>query len=96
MNISVFKLFVNYIYRNQLNKKGGTGVGVNRLFLGAFNAKVFGEEIIEKKEKSFDEILQEEHIKLIQLVSKMGKKRTLENLYQKYNKEAKYNSSSDE
>ena len=48
-------------------------MGVDRLFLGAFNAKVFGEEIIEKREKSFDEILREEHAKLIQLVSRMEK-----------------------
>ena len=48
-------------------------MGVDRLFLGAFNAKVFGEEIIEKRDKSFDEILREEHAKLIQLVSRMKK-----------------------
>ena len=48
-------------------------MGVDRLFLGAFNAKVFGEEIIEKRDKSFDEILREEHAKLIQLVFRMEK-----------------------
>ena len=49
-------------------------MGIDRLFLGAFNAKVFGGEIIEEREKSFDEILREEHAKLIQLVSRMKKK----------------------
>ncbi len=51
-------------------------VAVDRLFLGAFNAKIFGERIIEKiekTEKTFDEILREEHAKLIQLVSRMEK-----------------------
>jgi len=67
-------------------------VGVNRLFLGAFNAKVFGEEIIEKKDKTFDEILQEEHAKLIQLVSKMEKKWTTEHLCRKYNLKTEYHS----
>ncbi len=67
-------------------------MGVNRLFLGAFNAKVFGEEIIEKKNKTFDEILQEEQTKLMQLVSKMGEKWTLEHLCRKYNLKTKYHS----
>ncbi len=67
-------------------------MGVNRLFLGAFNAKVFGEEIIEKKEKTFDQILQEEHAKLIQLASKMEKKWTTEHLCRKYNLKTKYHS----
>ena len=65
-------------------------MAVDRLFLGAFNAKVFGEEIIEKREISFDEILREEHAKLIQLVSKMKEKRTFENLCKKYNLTTKY------
>jgi hypothetical protein len=71
-------------------------VGVNRIFLGAFNAKVFGEEIIEKKDIAFDKILQEEHAKLIQLVSKMEKKWTIEDLYRKYNLKTKYHSPSSE
>ena len=71
-------------------------MGVDRLFLGAFNAKVFGEEIIEKREKSFDEILREEHAKLIQLVSRMKKKWTIWQLCRKYNLEPKYHSSSGE
>ena len=49
-------------------------MGVNRIFLGTFNAKVFGEEITEKKDKTFDQILQEEYSKLIQLASRMEKK----------------------
>ncbi|MGR3302967.1 MAG: hypothetical protein ACUZ8I_10755 [Candidatus Scalindua sp.] len=65
-------------------------MGVNRIFLGAFNAKVFGEVIIEKKNQAFDEILQEEHAKLMQLVSKMEKKWTIEQLYRKYNLMTKY------
>ncbi len=71
-------------------------MGVNRIFLGAFNAKVFGEEIIEKKDKTFDQILQEEQAKLMQLVSKMGKKWTLEHLYRKYSLKTKYHSPSGE
>ena len=71
-------------------------MGVNRIFLGAFNAKVFGEEIIEKKNPAFDEILQEEHAKLMQLVSKMEKKWTIEQLYRKYNLMTKYHSPSGE
>jgi hypothetical protein len=71
-------------------------VGVNRIFLGAFNAKVFGEEIIEKKNKTFDEILHEEQTKLMQLVSKMEKKWTTEHLCRKYNLKSKYHSPSDE
>jgi len=71
-------------------------VAVDRLFLGAFNAKIFGEEIIEKTEKTFDEILREEHAKLIQLVSRMEKKWTIGQLCRKYNLEPKYHSSSGE
>jgi len=71
-------------------------VGVNRIFLGAFNAKVFGEEIIEKKDKTFDKILQEEYSKLIQLTSEMEKKWTTEHLCRKYNLKSKYHSPSDE
>ncbi len=71
-------------------------MAVDRLFLGAFNAKVFGEEIIEKREISFDEILREEHAKLIQLVSRMEKKSTLEDLCRKYKLEPKYHSPSGE
>ena len=71
-------------------------MGVNRLFLGAFNAKVFGEEIIEKREKTFDEILQEEQAKLMQLVSKMEKKWTIENLCRKYDLKTKFHSPSGE
>ncbi|MBS1258400.1 MAG: hypothetical protein MAG551_01459 [Candidatus Scalindua arabica] len=71
-------------------------MAVDRLFLGAFNAKVFGEEIIEKREISFDEILQEEHDKLVQLVSRMEKKSTLEDLCRKYNLEPNYHSPSGE
>ncbi len=71
-------------------------MGVNRLFLGAFNAKVFGEEIIEKKDKTFDQILQEEQAKLIQVVSNMEKKWTTEHLYRKYNLKTKYHSPSGE
>jgi len=71
-------------------------LGINRYFLGAFNAKVFGEEIIEKRDKTFDKILQEEHAKLLQLVSNMGKKRTIEHLCRKYNLKTKYHSSPNE
>ncbi len=71
-------------------------MGVNRIFLGAFNAKVFGEEIIEKKEKTFDEILQEEYSKLIQLASKMEKKWTTVHLSRKYDLKTKYHSPSGE
>jgi|ETNmetMinimDraft_35_1059890.scaffolds.fasta_scaffold182452_1 hypothetical protein len=67
-------------------------VAVDRLFLGAFNAKIFGEEIIEKTEQTFDEILREEHEKLIQLVSRMEKKWTIGQLCRKYKLEPKYHS----
>jgi len=60
-------------------------VGINRIFLGPFNAKLFGEEIKEKQDKVFDEVLQEEHAKLVQLVSKMEKKWNTEKLCRKYN-----------
>jgi hypothetical protein len=60
-------------------------VGINRLFLGAFNTKVFGEKIKEKYDhKVFDDILQEEHEKLMQVVSKMEKKWNTEDLSTKY------------
>ncbi len=49
-------------------------MGINRLFLESLNSKVFGEEIKEKRDKVFDEILQGEHAKLEQLVSEMEKK----------------------
>lgn len=71
-------------------------MGINRIFLGAFNAKVFGEEIIEKEDKTFDQILQEEYSKLIQLASRMEKKWTTEPLYQKYNLKTKHHSPSGE
>ncbi len=74
-------------------------VAVDRLFLGAFNAKIFGEKIIEKREKTektFDEILREEHAKLIQLVSRMEKKWTIGQLCRKYKLEPKYHSPSGE
>ena len=70
-------------------------MAVDRLFLGAFNAKIFGEKIIEKREKTektFDEILREEHAKLIQLVSRMEKKWTIGQLCRKYKLEPKYHS----
>ena len=70
-------------------------VAVDRLFLGAFNAKIFGEKIIEKREKTektFDEILREEHAKLIQPVSRMEKKWTIGQLCRKYKLEPKYHS----
>ncbi|MBT3353993.1 MAG: hypothetical protein HN402_03655 [Candidatus Scalindua sp.] len=66
-------------------------MGINRLFLGAFNTKVFGEKIKEKYDtKVFDDILQEEHEKLMQVVSKMEKKLNTENLSRKYDLKEKY------
>ncbi len=60
-------------------------MGINRLFLGAFNTKVFGEKIKEKHDtKVFDDILQEEHEKLMQVVSKMVKECNIEDLSTKY------------
>ena len=60
-------------------------MGINRLFLGAFSTKVFGEKIKEKHDtKVFDEILQEEHSKLMQVVSKMEKKWNTGDLSTKY------------
>ncbi len=60
-------------------------MGINRHFLGAFNTKVFGEKIKEKYDaKVFDDILQDEYSKLMQVVSKMEKKWNTENLNVKY------------
>ncbi len=59
-------------------------MAINRLFLGPYNAKILGEEIKEKDEKIFDEILQDEHEQLIHLVTKMEKKWNTENLCRKY------------
>ena len=68
-------------------------MAINRLFLGLFNTKICGEEITNKKiDKTFDEILQEEQSKLMQMVSKMEKKWTTEHLYQKYDLKPKYHS----
>ncbi|MBC8555479.1 MAG: hypothetical protein H8D23_38175 [Candidatus Brocadiales bacterium] len=69
-------------------------MGINRLFLGAFNTKVFGEKIKEKPDldtKVFDDILQEEHTKLMHVVSKMEKKWNIESLSTKYDLKEEYN-----
>jgi len=71
-------------------------VGINRIFLGPYNAKVFGEEIKEKQDKVFDVNLEEEHEKLVQLVSKLEKKWNTEKLCRKYNLKTKYNTSPQE
>lgn len=72
-------------------------MGINRLFLGPFKAKIFGEEIKEQQDaKVFDEILHEEQAKLVQLVSKMEKKWNTGKLCRKYNLKTKYNASSNE
>ncbi len=65
-------------------------MGINRFFLGPFNAKVFGEEIIEKDEKSFDEVLKEEHAKLTKLITEMKKKWNTENISNKSDLKSKY------
>ena len=66
-------------------------MGIDRLFLGAFNTKVFGEKIKEKYDtKVFDDILQEEHEKLLQVVSKMEKKLNIEDLSTKYDLKEEY------
>ena len=66
-------------------------MGINRVFLGAFSTKVFGEKIKEKHDtKVFDEILQEEHSKLMQVVSKMEKKWNIEDLSLKYDLKEEY------
>ncbi len=61
-------------------------MGINRVFLGAFSTKVFGEEIKEKHDTMMfdDDILQEEYSKLMQVVSKMEKKWNTEDLSKKY------------
>ena len=64
---------------------------INRLFLEAFNTKVFGEKIKEKHDpKVFDDILPEEHSKLMQVVSKMEKKWNTETLSTKYDLKEEY------
>ncbi len=66
-------------------------MGINRLFLGAFSTKVFGEKIKEKLDtKTFDDILQEEHTKLMHVVSKMEKKWNTEDLSTKYDLKEAY------
>ncbi len=68
-------------------------MAIDRLFLGAFNTKVFGEEIKEKHDhdtKVFDDILQDEHEKLMQLVSKMVKECNIEDLSTKYDLKEAY------
>ncbi|MHC4267893.1 MAG: hypothetical protein ACYSWS_07445 [Planctomycetota bacterium] len=65
-------------------------MGINRCFLGPFNAKIFGEEIIEKEDKSFDEVLQEEHAKLTKLITEMEKKWNTENISSKSDLKIKY------
>ncbi len=66
-------------------------MGIDRLFLGAFSTKVFGEKIKEKYDpKIFDDILQEEHTKLMQVVSKMEKKWNTEVLSVKYDLKEAY------
>ncbi len=78
-------------------QKGENRVGINRLFLGPFNTKVFGEKIKKKHDnKVFDEILQEEHAKLMQVVSKMEKKWNTKNLCRKYNLKEEYHLPSNE
>ncbi|MCP4976745.1 MAG: hypothetical protein GY931_11330 [Maribacter sp.] len=65
-------------------------MGINRLFLGPFNAKVFGEEIKEKEDKTFDEVLREEHAKLTKLITEMEKKWNTENISNKSELKTKY------
>ncbi|MCP4253317.1 MAG: hypothetical protein GY775_07885 [Candidatus Scalindua sp.] len=68
-------------------------MGINRLFLGAFSTKVFGEKIKEKhdtKTKVFDDILQEEHEKLMQVVSEMVKECNIEDISTKYDLKEAY------
>ncbi len=66
-------------------------MGINRLFLEAFNTKVFGEKIKEKRDtRAFDDILQEEHSKLMQVVSKMEKKWNTGDLSTKYDLKEEY------
>ena len=71
-------------------------MGINRFFLGPFKAKIFGEEIKEKQDKVFDVNLEEEHAKLVQLVSKLEKKWNTEKLCRKYNLKENYNISPQE
>ncbi len=75
-------------------------MGINRLFLGQFNAKIFGEEIKEKQDNVFDNVsdkaMQEEHAKLLQVVSEMEKKWNTDGLSRKYDLKTKYDTSSNE
>ena len=65
-------------------------MGINRYFLGPFNAKVLGEEIIEKEDRTFDEVLQDEHTKLTNLIAEMEKKWNTENICYKSDLKIKY------
>jgi len=48
----------------------------------------FGEEITQEQKKSFDQILQEENDRLIQLISEVKGNSDIEQLYLKYNPRA--------
>lgn len=65
-------------------------MGINRFFLGPFNAKICGEEIKEKEDKTFDKVLHEEHTKLTNLIVEMGKKWKTDNIASKSDLKIKY------
>ena len=71
-------------------------MGINRLFLGPYNAKILGEEIKEKDDKLFDDLLQDEHAQLVRLISDMEKRWNTENLCRKYDLKEKYHLPSSE
>ncbi|ODS33565.1 MAG: hypothetical protein SCARUB_01299 [Candidatus Scalindua rubra] len=58
---------------------------IYRFFPRFFSAKIYDEEITQKHEKTFDEILQEEHTRLIKLISEAIENADIKQLYQKYN-----------
>lgn len=58
---------------------------INRIFPHFFTTDISDEEITQKYEKSFEEILQEEQEKLMQLISNQENTENIKQFYHKYN-----------
>ncbi len=58
---------------------------INRILPHFFTTDIRDEEITQKYEKSFEEILQEEQEKLIRLISEAENTENIKQIYYKYN-----------
>ncbi len=58
---------------------------INRILPHFFTTDIRDEEITQKYEKSFEEILQEEQEKLIRLISEAENTQNIKQIYYKYN-----------